>query len=144
MNWRILKMGYGRMGKFVHQLLILGIYTVGSFVALPAFAAESLFDASYSGPATVTYGSVPVCGADGSSSITVKDGEIRYGFGAFPLKIAVGPDGTFSDEVRKGNRGGAQTLFVKGRISNSVLDADFVVNDVSGHVCSYHWSLKKG
>jgi hypothetical protein len=136
-------MGHGCIGKFMHRSLVFGICAIGAGVALPVFAASNTFDGSYSGEGTVTFGTAPVCGADGPASVAVKDGEIVYGFGEFPLKMQVAPNGTFSDKIRKGNRGGGQTMRVKGKISNSGLEARFVVNGLHGHVCSYHWTLRK-
>jgi hypothetical protein len=77
------------------------------------------------------------------TSITVKDGEIQYLFNGFPLKLDVSQNGTFTGRVRKGNRGGGLVMRAKGQISNRALEANFIVNGVHGHVCSYHWSLKQ-
>jgi hypothetical protein len=137
------KMRHRRARKFVHWSLLFGLCTIGPVVAPPAFAAGDSFDGSYSGDATVTYGTAPVCGTDAKVSVTVKDGEIEYKFGEFPLKMAVARNGAFSGRARKGNRGGGQAVHVKGQISNSGIEADFVVNGVHGHVCSYRWSLGK-
>lgn len=136
-------MRHGCVGKFMRWSLVFGICTIGPVVASSAIAASNSFDGSYSGKATVTYGTEPVCGSDGNVSVTVKEREIEYGLGAFPLKMDVAPNGAFRGRARKGNRGGGQVVHVKGRISNTGLEADFVVNGVQGHVCSYHWSLGK-
>jgi hypothetical protein len=136
-------MNDGRIGRFVPQSLLFGMGVIGSIVASPAFAANTLFDGAYSGKATVTYGTAPECGSDGTASVTVKDSEIVYGFGAFPLKLEVAQNGTFSGRARKGNRGGGQVMRVRGKISKSDLEAGFTVNGVHGRVCAYHWSLSK-
>jgi hypothetical protein len=138
-----LKVNDGRISKFVPQSLLFGIGVIGAVVASPVLAANSLFDGAYSGKATVTYGTAPVCGSDGTASVTVKDGEIVYGFGAFPLKLEVAQDGTFSGRARKGNRGGGQVMRARGTISKSDLEARFILNGVHGRVCAYHWSLSK-
>jgi hypothetical protein len=139
-QWGMFKMRRGGVSKFVHWSLVVGMCDFGPVVAS---AANAAFDGSYSGETTVTYGTAPECGADGKASVAVRDGEIIYGFGAFPLKMEVARDGVFRGRARKGNRGGGQAMHVKGRISSSGLEADFVVNGVHGHVCSYHWSLRK-
>jgi hypothetical protein len=129
------------IGRLVYKLVVLGICTI---VAHAAFAAGTPYDGSFSGPGTVTYGTAPVCGSDAGVSVIVKDGEIQYAFGSFPLKMDIAQDGTFRGRAIKGAKHGAgQAMHVKGRISNSVLEADFVVNGAQGHVCSYHWSLRK-
>jgi hypothetical protein len=127
--------GMGRIGMFTRCSLVFGL------CATAAVAISNSFDGSYSGEATVTYGTAPECGTDGKVTVAVKGSEIEYGFGAFPLKMAVAENGAFRGRARKGNRGGGQAVHVKGRISNSGLEADLVVNGVHGHVCSYHWSL---
>ena len=131
------------MGQFVHHSLLAGICTIGIGFSRPAFSASDIFDGSYSGAKTVTYGTEPVCGSDGAATVTVEDDRIQYAFGAFPLKMNVGHDGTFRGRARKGNKGGGQVIHARGRISDSGLEAEFTVNGVHGHVCSYHWSLKK-
>jgi hypothetical protein len=132
----------GHISKYVYRALVCGISSAGLFVAHPTLAAGS-FDGSYSGTSEVTYGTEPVCGSGGPVTIAVKDGEIRYGYGAFPLKLEVAPDGTFTGSARKGNRGGGQRMRAKGRITNAALEAKFNANGMHGRVCSYHWSLKK-
>jgi hypothetical protein len=136
-------MAHACIARFAYRSLMFGMCSIGAAVAHPAFAAGSQFDASYHGPQTVTFGAAPECGSDAEASITITDGELKYGFGAFPLRIQVAQDGNFRGRVRKGNKGGGQAMRIKGRVSESDLQADFIVNGVHGHVCSYHWSLRK-
>ena len=131
------------MDRLVRRSLLWGLCAIGPLAAHGAVAAEGPYDGTYSGKATVTFGTASVCGSDGVASVTVRDSEIEYGFGAFPLKMAVAHDGRFSGRARKGNRGGGQVMRASGRISKSDLVAGFTVNGVHGRVCAYHWALSK-
>ncbi len=134
-----------RTRKILRQsrALMIGMASSVAVLACPTFAADYSYDGAYSGVTTVTFGTVPVCGSDKDTSITVKDAQIQYGFGAFPLKMDVAQNGTFKGRARKGNRGGGQTVHVTGHISDDVLKATLNVNGVHGRVCSYHWLLNK-
>jgi hypothetical protein len=118
------------------------ILAIGLLVAFPSFAAAGSYDAIYSGTGTVTFGSEPVCGPTKDQTITVKEDQIDYQFGDFPLKITIAKNGKFAYSVRVGKKG-RRALRVRGRIVSAVLEANLNTRDFTGHLCSYHWSLKK-
>jgi hypothetical protein len=124
------------------RFTMLGISITGALAAPLAFAATSSYDGLYSGTGKVTFGSQPVCGSGGDLSVTVKDGNIDYKFGDFPLKSTISTDGNFRNTVRVGKQG-RRTLRTKGTIANAMLEADLRTRDFTGHLCSYHWSLRK-
>ena len=132
----------GRMGNIGRHSAVWGLCLAGPVMAAAA-PAGGVFDGSYSGPKAVTYGTEPVCGSAGDTSVMVRDGEIQAPFGDFALKLAVGSDGRLAGRVRKGNRGGGQSLRIRGQIHDDLLEANFVVNGVHGHLCSYHWALRR-
>lgn len=126
----------------VIRFALLGISVIGALSAHLALAGDSTYDGLYSGKATVTTGSQPVCGSAGDISLNVTDGKIDYKFGDFPLKSAVSPDGHFRNVVHVGKKG-RRMLRTRGTIANNILEADLRSRDFTGDLCSYHWSLRK-
>jgi hypothetical protein len=130
------------LNDFVRRFTIIGICMIGSLGAPSAFASAGSHDGTYSGVGTVTFGTQPVCGSGGDISITVNDNLVDYKFGDFPLKFSVAEDGSLTDIVRVGKKG-RRTLRLRGKIADVRLEANLRTRDFTGHLCSYHWSLKK-
>ncbi len=127
------------LAGIVRRISLIGICTLG---ASSAFAGAGSHDGTYGGAATVTFGTQPVCGSGGDISITVKDNLIDYRSGEFPLKFSVAEDGRLNYVVRVGKTG-RRTLRLTGKITGARLEANLRTRDFTGHLCSYHWSLKK-
>jgi len=133
-------MDYRRISGLSAPLLLLLAVTVGS-----ARAAETPFDATYSGPMTVTSGSEPVCGKfDPGMTITLKDGKFDYRYAGALLTVEVAAGGAFSGQSSSGGgRSGRLTMTATGAISGGRMEADFVTDRYHEPVCAYHWSLQK-
>jgi hypothetical protein len=133
--------------KEVHMRKIVALILLCTIMFCSKGWTENLtsgpFEGVYSGMATVTYGTAPVCGKDGVMTVTIKDGKFEYSYTPAAIsKYIVRPDGTFSYEV-VGGRGGRH-YSTTGKIRGGILEVDFVYNsDSFGPQCAYHWSLKR-
>jgi hypothetical protein len=130
------------LNGFIRRFTMIGICMIGLLGAPSAFASAGSHDGTYSGVGTVTFGTQPVCGPGGDISITLKDALIDYKFGDFPLKFSVAEDGSLHYIVRAGKQA-RRTLRLTGKIADDRLEANLRTRDFTGHLCSYHWSLKK-
>jgi hypothetical protein len=133
-----------RLSEFILRVFIAGSFVILLIANQPAQAESKLYDGLYSGPATVTYGTQPVCGSGGEISITVAGARIDHKFGDFPLKLDISERGYFSGKVAIGAKHGAvRVMRTRGKIVNSLMTSNLSVSDLRGRTCAYQWSLHK-
>jgi hypothetical protein len=130
------------LNRSLLRLSGLALALTGALGAHLAYGDAGSRDGLYSGTGTVTSGTQPVCGTGGPVSITVQDSKIDYKFGEFPIKLVVADDGHFRTVTHIGKKD-RRTMRTRGTISDAVLEANLVSRDFTGHLCSYHWSLRK-
>jgi hypothetical protein len=103
-----------------------------------AFGATGPFDGRYVGHGGLTRGALPTCGPPRNAVWTVTDGHVSHKYGVAFITANVGPDGSFTADVKYMHGKRADFARMEGRISGGVLEAT-----IEGYACTYRYSLMR-